>query len=683
MRPVPVVLTTLGLAVFPSVLAPSFAATSDPPAELASAQPELALRESDEDDPERLRAARRAQAHELDFFAPYYAIEAGRDTVLFLMNTISDPISVTVSALAEGGAELALGSYVIESLQHVEISLRERLGGFEGSFATGSLRLSLLGDADTLQGWAVITEPDGQTFELPLVTPEEVTSRSSIAFWDTTIPAIPGAGGVSFHLLNTSKRVVQVQLTTGDGNRSETASFEVAPESRAHVEGVSRRPFAPRGWLELRHDGEAGDLVAVGVVGRARHSLPLRLVPLGEAATQERHESAPTSWGRSGKPLGTPPGDTWIALFNPGDERRSVRIEVIDAETGGHLGQAELDAGPKEPRSFSLQELLPAIGAASHPVRLRVRSEGGGVMVQSFTALSDGTLAEIAFFPYGVHPNGTYILPDPARYETITTVVNLGYQASRIAAQVYWNGGTYSIGPLEIPAGGSHRFDLDALAGAALPDLLGRELDPERPGGVLKWTLLRGSDRLLGRTEVRPRGHEDRFGFSCYGCCWQYPQAMIVPSFVEFTPGQERPFQVSETITDCAGTMGPYPVDPISLTTPQPFVWNGGRITSGTAADANLSFEMEELEVKPTCTSFLKRLFGFGRAEMCKATFNPRKYTTTKTCTQQTGSCFECKACCHNIAQEQTCQGKKQDDVTTNRNTCLGICFNDWEGNGC
>ena len=592
------------------------------------------------------------------------------------MNTVSDPISVTVWALGEG-VELPLGTYLIESLQHVEISLRERLTGFEETFASGSLRLSLLGDADTLQSWAVVMEPDGHTFELPLVSPEEVTHQGAIAFWDTTIPALPGAGGVAFYLLNTSDRPVGLQLTTAEKNRSATSSFLVAPGNRVRVEDVDRVPLGPRGWLEVRHDGEPGDVVGVGVVGRSRHSLALPLVPLGEAATQERHEAIPDSWGESERPRGGPGGDTWITLFNPGDERRPVRVEAFDAETGANLGQAQVDAGPKEPTSFSLRRIIPAVEATSHPVRLRVRSEGGGVLVHGFTAQPDGALADLAFFPYGVHPNGTYPLPDPSRYDTVTTVVNVGYESSRIAVQVYWNGGTYSIGPLEIPPGGSRRFDLNALAGTSPPDLLGRELDRERPGGVLKWTLLQGSDRLIGRTEARPRGHEDRFGFSCYGCCWKYPRAVVIPSFVEFTPGAEKPFEVAETIDDCSGTMGPFPVEPISLSSPFPFVWNGSTITSSTAADSALSFEMQDTEIKPTCSSFLKRFLGFGRAEMCKATFNPRKYTTTQTCSQQTASCFECRACCRNISQMQVCQGK--DPVVAQRDTdiCLGICLND------
>ncbi|HSL84394.1 MAG TPA: hypothetical protein VLF66_16595, partial [Thermoanaerobaculia bacterium] len=412
----------------------SAAASDSALAAPADAQPEVVFEDSGADDPERLRAERRAQAHDLDFFAPYYSVEGGRDTTLFLMNTISDPISVAVSALADDGAELALGSYVIESLQHVEISLRERLRGFEEDFAMGSLRLSLLGDVDTLQGWAVITEPDGQTFEIALITPEEATARELVAYWDTTIPAVQGAGGAIFHLVNTSDRAIDVELVAGLGSRTNTSVLEISPRGRARVERVGEAPLGPRGWLEIRHGGEAGDLVAVGLAGRGRHSVSLPLVPRTDTETNDRHESMPSAnhhqvQGLDGAPV-------WLTLFNPAGEDRIVKIEALDAETGSTVGQAQLRPGSKEVLSVPLQRLIPATRAASHGVRVRVRSEDGGVLVRGFTAQPDGTVTDLAFFSYGVHPNGTYPLPDPTRYETVTTVVNLGYKPSRIAGQV-------------------------------------------------------------------------------------------------------------------------------------------------------------------------------------------------------------------------------------------------------
>jgi hypothetical protein len=85
-----------------------------------------------------MQAARRAQAHPVDFFAPYFSIEGLRETRLFLLNTIADPIVVDVVARSED-QELPLGAYTIEAQRHIEISLRERLIGFEDAFGTGCL----------------------------------------------------------------------------------------------------------------------------------------------------------------------------------------------------------------------------------------------------------------------------------------------------------------------------------------------------------------------------------------------------------------------------------------------------------------------------------------------------------------------------------------------------------------
>jgi len=305
-------------------------------------------------------------------------------------------------------------------------------------------------------------------------------------------------------------------------------------------------------------------------------------------------------------------------------------------------------------------------------------------MVSGITHLDDGTPRDITFFPFGdVHTNGTYPLLDNSRYQTVTTVVNLGEEPSRIGAQVFWEGGTYSLAPISIPPGASHQIDLEAVTQEAPLDLLGRALDPDRRAGVLKWTLLGGSSSLIGRTEVRPRDGQDLFGFNCYGCCWELPSASIVPSQVSFTPYETRSFQACLTISDCAGTLGPFPTSNIlSTSVPSPFTWNGSTITAPTAADADISFQTQEIETKPTCLQFLKWLFGFGRANMCQETFNKKNYK--EPCNVNApSSCLECESCCHAIALQQLCQGKDGRVVESNRTACIGNCLATWEGNGC
>lgn len=230
---------------------------------------------------------------------------------------------------------------------------------------------------------------------------------------------------------------------------------------------------------------------------------------------------------------------------------------------------------------------------------------------------------------------------------------------------------------MTVPAGGAHTIDLHELAESAPPDVLGRELVRERRAGVLQWMIATGSRELIGRTDVRPRGRSDVFGFSCLSCCWENPVGHIVPPEVSFTPGQFVPFESCVTWETCSGSIGPFPIEPESMTVPFPFSWDSQTVTANEAADGELGFEALA-EQTIGCTAFLKWIFGKGRAEMCQETFNPRDYTTSKTCSQQTSFCLECKACCENIAQEKICRGKNADQVELNRRSCIGICFNDF-----
>jgi hypothetical protein len=640
--------------------------------------------ESAQEEAERLRAERRAQAHDLDFFALYYTIEDERDTVLFLMNTITDPISVSIAARSSARSELALGTYLIEPLQHVEISLRERLAGLEEGYRHGSLRLSLLGDVDTLQGWTVVTGAGGNAFEIPLVTPEEIAARDFLAFWDATVPGLPGPPGVVVTLLNTSQQVLSVGATTGGPAGTRSHVFRLGPGQSLQIDGVGDRRFSPRGWLRLDHDGNPGDLLAVGTLGSRPPVAAIPFVPAETIRAYDRHESMPIAATPGDRGAISPNARPWVTLFNAGAERQQATVEALSAETGVLLGQAALDLEPGEVRSIPLAQAVPAPAVSPQPMRVRVRSDAPPLLVRGFTALPGGAVADLAFFPFTTaHFNGTYPLPDPARYETTTTVVNLGDEDSRIVAQAYWNGGTYALPPLTVPARGILRIDLEDLAETAPPDVLGRELDQEHPAGVLKWMVQNGSNALIGRTEARPKGGSDRFGFNCFGCCWELPRAAILPSTVEFTPGQSRSFEACVTYDTCSGTMGPFPANLISTSVAAPFVWNGSTITSSQAADGDAGFEAEELETRPNCLEIMLRIFGFGKAKMCQKTFNPNSYTTTKLCRDQTGNCMECEQCCQDIAAELRCKGKEESYVTSFLSGCLGDCIGYYIGNGC
>lgn len=622
---------------------------------------------------ERLRSQRRANAHELDFFLPYFEVAADRDTRVVLMNTVSDPVSVLLTARNHYGV-LPLGTWVLESLNHQEISLRDHLVGYLEEFATGYLTVTLLGDKDTLQGWGIVQNRKG-TFEIPLTTQEEISDTSFLAHWDSLRESADLRDqDIRFLLVNTSAHQVTVQVAVGGNGREKHGLIELGPEENIWVDTVENRPLKSQSWARFSHDAGTGDLLVLGLHGG---STPSGVIPISAASAiqaSKLYESIPL-------PSSTPLEHTWLTLFNPGLRTQRIDVETLDAETGRQLSRSSLTLGPARIRSVPLARVP---DSSEHPVRLRVSAEEPPLGVSGVTHLDDGEARDLTFFPFAdVHTNGTYPLLDNSRFETVTTVVNLGKEPSRIGAQVFWEGGTYSLAPISIPPGGSHQIDLEKVAQEARPDLLGRTLDSERSAGVLKWTLLRGSDSLIGRTEVRPRTSQDLFGFNCYGCCWEIPTASIVPSQVSFTPYEIRSFEACLTISDCAGTLGPFPTTSIvSMSVPSPFTWDGSTITAPTAADADISFETQEIETKPTCFQFLKWLFGFGRADMCQESFNKKNYKEPCDVNAPT-SCLECESCCHAIALQQLCQGKDGRVVESNRTVCIGNCLATWEGNGC
>ena len=663
-------------------------ALSGAPAPMSSAasSPHRSVALAPSEEAERLWAQRRAQAQPIDFFMPYYSVESGTNTALFLMNPIADPIAVTATALDGEGGELPLGTFVIESRHHLELPLRQLIRGFEDEFGTGSVRLSLLGDADTLQGWTVITTEEGQVFEVPIANPATATATTFHSFWDVTGHVLPGARRIRFEIINTSDEMRRVEVTSLRSGKRGTEALILPPYQRRQLTGIGPRPFESRGAIVLQHDGAPGDVVAVGLITGRSSVAALELVGVGEATERHHYESIPFSTADRPTNGGIASGPPTIILFRPGsadDPVEPLTLQVLAADSGGILGTATVPLLAGQVQSISLERLLRGAEAIASPIRVRLVSESVPFLAQAFTLTAESTAADLMLFPReAAHGNGTYPLPDPARYGTITHLVNIGEQDSTIVVQVNWRGGTWSLGPLEVPAGGSRRIDLRELATDAPPDLLGRRLDPELPEGVLKWSVIKGGVELIARTEVTPRGRADHFGFNCWGCCWQQPHGLIVPAEVSFPLGEQRFFESSVVMEDCGGTMGPYPTGADVFNYSSPFTWDGTTVSATAAADGDLGFEGDVLRMTTTCASILKRIFGFGRAKVCEKTFNPRGYSPSKTCSFQTSFCLECKACCNNIAQMQTCQGKEAGTVESNRRTCIGLCINDFNNCG-
>lgn len=156
---------------------------------------------------ERLRDARRSAAASVDQVAAYFSVAQDRDTELYLLNLITDPVAVEISVVSPSGHRLGLGTLTVEANQHAALSLRTWLDSASKEFSEGSLWLRYLGDAETLQAWTVYHNGN-QSFEIPLVGPNELTGQELLSFW-------AAAEGVEaqHYLLNVSTSPVRFTVT--------------------------------------------------------------------------------------------------------------------------------------------------------------------------------------------------------------------------------------------------------------------------------------------------------------------------------------------------------------------------------------------------------------------------------------------------------------------------------------
>jgi hypothetical protein len=624
-----------------------------------------------EQEAERLRAERHALAQPVDKFCPFYSARGGAATELFLLNATSEPLEVDLFASAETGQELPLGRYLIEGSRHLFLSLASLLPD-DPSMLEGSLRASFLGDDQSLSAWAVLR--DGrQSFEVPFVAPSKVNTRTLTSFWDASL-AGPGAPPeVVFHLLNRTAAAVPFTVTFANGARPPHRLAGTAqPGERRRVEVP--RSLQARGWARIEHEGEPGSLIGVGTMARGELLKALELVTPGATYKGPRYEAIRVP--RDERSL-VPP--TRLALLNTGTQAQVVAIELLDQRSGALLRQRSVTLEPWTVRSEEVESSGGAdLAASSGDTRLRVRAQTPAILVQGTSTLSAGEVVDLAFFPaeYG-HGSGTYPVPDPQRYEVAVSIVNLGEEAATLVGQLYWAGGTSSVGPVQVPARSAHRFALSELVAESEPDLLGRRPDPLHPQGVFKWIVQRGSHELIGRTEVRRRDGRDGFGFNCFGCCWSLPSGSIVPPEVSLAPGDLVDFQASVTFSTCSGTMGPFGTTFFASTVPSPFSWDGSTVGTSGGADEDIEFEGVEEEIKVNCAVQEKFIFGIGRAKACQKLHNPNNYPENEGCVHNTDSCAECNACCQALKAQKLCKKKNPLIVEGDYQGCLGQCATD------
>jgi hypothetical protein len=358
-----------------------------------------------------------------------------------------------------------------------------------------------------------------------------------------------------------------------------------------------------------------------------------------------------------------------VSVFNPGDKRQRVRAELLEQATGALLATDSVNLAAWQVVSIDVARLASRSGSTHGYLRLRVRGELPELMV--------GSLEYASFFSaLDAHRMGTYPLAPPDRYDVSTSIVNLGDKETEVLFQGFWSGGTYSYGPVKIPAGGAKVLHIDELVSSP-PDLFERMFDPRHPNGLIKWVARGETVSLIGRTEARLRDGYDGFGFSCFGCCYQSPfGGATIPGTADFYPGETPLFQNIYYLDTCTGVMGPFypPMTVNSRTVPSPFTWDGNRVGATDAAKATLSFSGYEEKVKvPQCITLQVPVGGGGWGNTCKVLLLGRD--PNKKCSLQTTTCGSCLGCCQGIYNYNRCNGKSIDVATSELNACKGECI--------
>lgn len=632
---------------------------------VAAPKEDLAGRELARQTVEKAQSAKMAGASPTALLGSYFSVEGDRQSTVLLLNKILDPVLVELEVFSPNGNLTSLGEFIVESGHHLELSVEELLAASDRvAPQTGSIAVRYVG-YESLQGWVILR--DGKNVaELPLYPEKDIVGAEWTSFWDSS-----GSGGTpQFFVSNMDIATAEILIRTGKGQQHEETVVTLPAGSRYTFRPtIDRRPLVS-GWVELVPSQGAERVVLSGLVQG-----PTFLAALPPANSPRPTTALSFDAVRTAGDVPQDRGKTNLVVFNPSEERElRATIWWVSAETGALTFSRELRVQPREAKAA----IAPPAPRISGEFRIRVEAPLP-FAVYGANELDGGGQIELGLFASDAgHATGSYPILDPERYEVFTTLVNLGFDPANVVGQIRWNGGSYSFGPIEIPAGGSRRVDFSQLAALGQPDLRGRTLDPAHPKAGFRWLSQGPSRQLIARTEARPLGTEDSFGFNCLYCCYEYPFGEIVPAHVEFSLGQTVNFHASVNYETCDGPMGPYANTPVSMTTPAPFTWDGQQLSASAAANANLSFSGGFFEgLSEWCQSFWEGIFGDGRAEMCQETHNPNDYNEGQTCTSQTTGCQQCQGCCNDIYDMRICEGVNADLATSEKNACIGHCLTD------
>lgn len=391
------------------------------------------------------------------------------------------PVPVLVEAYSAEGDRFPLGQHAVVPTQHLRLEMADLLAPLgEGAPRSGSLRISFIGDDRTLSGW-LVQRRGRHVLEVALQSSEAATTNWQGYLDLRRLPR--GKAAPTYFVANHGTTPANYHLTLGHGERviAEHSGTVAAGSQQAltYEQGALPRTWTA-GWMKLSHDADPGVFLAEGRLRRPDFLASLPLIP--------DHQTADVSYRSIHLPFRGEFGvATQVVLYSPLDDSE-VQVELVDGRSGMIGAQRTFRLRCGEVRTVRLGSLIDAhpdpgdpgvlirstapihvSGSSQRSASGGVESSGREVVDLAFFATSDG------------HATGTYPLPDFPAHDFTTTLVNLAAEETSIVGQIYWDGGTYAFGPLDLEAGRSVDISIRDLVAAQEPDLLGRKL----PSGAI------------------------------------------------------------------------------------------------------------------------------------------------------------------------------------------------------
>lgn len=645
-----------------------------------------------------------ALAQPVSLVSPFVDGSSNGEGYLYLVNVFAAPIEVDVLAYDTFGNPRLLDTVTIEPASFRSLPLKSLLA--PAPIELGTLEVHFEGHVSMIEAWTVLRTRN-HVVEWPFFRVGRTAGQSLDSFWD--VRPLRGDLQPVYYLTNISQASVSFTAEWGQGEEgSEQLAGMLPPRGRVALTPHQPGKKARSGWLRVKHDGESGAVVAVGFLKGAQEGTGpptfLSELPVYDGrvtgASAEFHalrvplttapQLRPSSQGIRPSDAPLVPAKSILALYNSSLEHQLLTISLEDFETGSELASVQRLLEPHEVQNQDLGALLRGASLSQidlGAVRLRVQGGTDGLRLWAVGVTPTGEVLDVEVFRREeATVNGLYALPALQYNEVVDTLVNLGETTAHIRAQVFWEGGTYSLPPIEILPGHSYQIDLEEVARLQIPDILGRTLDPDFHRGYLQWVTQRGSHEILDRMEIRPSNTWDAYGFKYNTCCRRVSDAALIPGIAILDFGVASPFVASEYIYTCTETMGPYNAFGAQLNYSSPLSWDGVTASSSTDTSQTVSFQAygEEVEEDPFDGCLPMQIVisddGPTFADPCRADHHPDpNYDPAKGCQMQSADCASCYSCCEKEKAVGKCQckgnGVCEQLVVAQCGTCKQSCF--------